>query len=330
MNEPPNYEPPDALETIKEQTHKLMDLERWNEAISLLYQALAVAPHDAEVITNLSIAHLKIGDLKTAVALSAQAVIAEPTSASAHAIRSGILIKNGRPDLAYKSAQEAMRLDPQGTDSLDALFWSQLSLNRRFEARNTAYKMLELAPDLALSHKNMAHSAIRFGQWKDAERHCRAALKLDPLSYDAMNNLGLALENQQRRREAIECYLEAVKLDPSKEKPRANLGSAARVYVNSPPVAANALAKLLKSIGTRLLILVIIAANWKLVGPDLTSLVRRNSTVIILIGFLAAVSLALMAMRYVTVRRQRILSLPENIRALMKLNSGSKKDLPKA
>jgi tetratricopeptide (TPR) repeat protein len=251
MNEPPNDESPDTLETIKEQAHKLIDLERWNEAISLLSQALAVAPHDAEAISNLSIAHLEIGDLKTAVALSAQAVIAEPTNASAHAIRSRILIKNGPPDLAYKSALDAVRLDSQSIDSLDALFWSQLSLNRRFEARNTAYKMLELAPDLALSHKNLAHSAIRFGQWKDAERHCRAALKLDPLAYDAMNNLGLALENQRASSRSDRVLSGGGKTRSLQEKPRANLGTAAIGYVNGPPVAANALARLLKSSGLR-------------------------------------------------------------------------------
>jgi hypothetical protein len=120
-------------------------------------------------------------------------------------------------------------------------------------------------------------------------------------------------------------YLEAVKLDPSKEKPRANLGTAAIGYVNGPPVAANALARLLKSSGLRvLLVLAIVAVNWKWIGPDLTRFVRHNGTVIILIGFLASIYLALMAMRYLTGRQQRLLSLPESIRGLMKLNSRSR------
>lgn len=318
-------EPPrEPVELLKQQADRLMEVARWDEAIYVLNEALAIAPDDSWVLMNLAVAHCESGRLRTAVAMSAQAVIADPSNPFAYATRSYVLRKNNRPDLACNSAKEATRLDPDNYDALDALFWAQIDLGRKFEARNVAYKMLELAPDNPGPHKNMAYVAICFEQWSDAERHSRKALELDPLAYDAMNNLGVALKQQGRLREATDCYLEAARLDPSKDLPRSNLMATADEYVKGPRAISKNASKIFDN--PRLLILLfrlwlILAAvggiGMKLFWNSVVQTINRTGPMIVPIAVVFIIGLTFLIAGFFASRQRRFESLPETVKTFV-------------
>jgi len=62
------------------------------------------------------------------------------------------------------------------------------------------------------------------GNWVAAEKSWRAALKLVPTDARAWTNLGVALNRQNQRAEAIEAWNRAIALDPKLDGPYFNLG----------------------------------------------------------------------------------------------------------
>lgn len=69
------------------------------------------------------------------------------------------------------------------------------------------------------------------GQPAEALAQCVAALKRDPQSYVATNNLGMALLRQVRRREAIERFHDAARRGPTRPLARGSLYRAVQRYV---------------------------------------------------------------------------------------------------
>ena len=99
-------------------------------------------------------------------------------------------------------------------------------------ARLAAESAVHLAPDDPDCHNLLAVIALEAKQWKEGERHCRRALELDPENWQAMNNLGVALSHQRRRRrEAVECFTHAARLDPKEDVSRHNLWRTSWAYV---------------------------------------------------------------------------------------------------
>lgn len=321
----------DPVDLLKQQADSLMEVGRWDEAIYILNEALAIAPDDSWVLMNLAVAYCELGQLRSAVAMSAQSVIADPTNPFAHATRSYVLRKNNRPDLAYNSAKEAISLDADNYDALDALFWAQIALGRKFEARNVAYKMLALAPDSPGSHKNMAYVAICFEQWSDAERHCRAALALDPLSSDAMNNLGVALKYQGRVREATDCYLEAARLDPSRELPRENLKASADEYVKGSRRIRRSTYRTFDD--PRFIILffrlwmvfgLVGGVSLKLIWSSLVRMINRTGPMVVPIAVVFVAASTFLIAGLFAARQRRFASLPDTVKTFVKVDRATR------
>jgi tetratricopeptide (TPR) repeat protein len=76
-----------------------------------------------------------------------------------------------------------------------------------FEAAlNTYHKVVELDPDDAQGHYNLAEMYYDTGKLQDAERECRQALRLDPdftFAYLTLGNVCLA---QEKTREALQAF----------------------------------------------------------------------------------------------------------------------------
>jgi tetratricopeptide (TPR) repeat protein len=78
-------------------------------------------------------------------------------------------------------------------------------------------------PDWPLSHLLLGQVAIKRKQWKRAEDANRRALQIDPSNNMALNNLGVALQEQRRSKEALEIYQRAAQLNPNDEVAKANI-----------------------------------------------------------------------------------------------------------
>jgi len=72
-------------------------------------------------------------------------------------------------------------------------------------------------------NNNIGYCLCMLGRYKEAERHCRLALDKDKDRANAYKNLGLALEGQNRLREAIDAYITATKINAKDVRATKNL-----------------------------------------------------------------------------------------------------------
>lgn len=64
-------------------------------------------------------------------------------------------------------------------------------------------------------HNNLGFSLNILGQFSEGEAYCRRAIAIDSSRPNAFKNLGIALEGQDRRNEAAQCYVTATRVNAS-------------------------------------------------------------------------------------------------------------------
>ena len=235
-----------------------MEIGRFREAIPLLQSALGLAPDDAHLHCRMALALLRMGDRKRALQEANLAIQADPTEESGHRLLSIILLESGNIAGTLKEALEAVSLDPQNIRALNHLTWAFLHAKLIDHAHRCAEQLRQIAPASFLAHEALALVALRRQRWREAEAHCRAGLAIDPLSYSAFNNLGVALKHTLRMQEAIEAFFQAAHLMPLEKIGQRNFkaalsdhlinpighalvfAAAMAVVLVSPPASANA------------------------------------------------------------------------------------------
>jgi tetratricopeptide (TPR) repeat protein len=222
----------DSVEGTLQGAAALIEVGRYREAIALLHQALARSPEESQILCKLSLAHLRLGDHQTSLRFADQAVAAEPDAEWGHRLRSVALGGLGKHALALKAAEEAVRCAPELPHALSVLCEAQLDAKPR-EAEQTAEQLRSVAPDWCNTWLTSTLVSLQRKRWKEAEERSRKALTLDPESFVAMNNLGVALLNQKRRLEAVETFQRAAALAPNEETARSNLKLSVSKYLGA-------------------------------------------------------------------------------------------------
>lgn len=69
-----------------------------------------------------------------------------------------------------------------------------------------------------LINNNLGYCLNQFDKYYEAERFCRAAIKIIPERYNAHKNLGVSLAGQGDFRGAVACFLSSVKANPSNRR----------------------------------------------------------------------------------------------------------------
>ena len=85
---------------------------------------------------------------------------------------------------------------------------------------------IKAVPGNALAHNQLGKALEDLGKFKDAERHFAAAVRLNPVGADAHYNLGEILAKQGKFSEAIAEYRAALDLNPNHYAAHNNLGMA--------------------------------------------------------------------------------------------------------
>jgi Tfp pilus assembly protein PilF len=135
-------------------------------------------------------------------------------------------IKEGQASLALTALQEAIRLDPTAALYENTLGWLFLDRGRPDLALEHFSRATSLDPAYADAHLNTGVALAESGRWEEAVVAYRKALNSPTLGSPeaAHQNLGLALFNLKRYKEAEAELRFAISLDPAKEAPYYNLG----------------------------------------------------------------------------------------------------------
>ncbi|WP_418956987.1 tetratricopeptide repeat protein [Streptomyces tritici] len=221
----------------------LYDAGRYEAAAALAAQHLAGDPGDANALVLLARCRHRLGQDGEALATVDEALRADPHSLTALLVRTDVLLALQAYADAELTARRAVELAPQHWGSHYALGaaldravdaaarrpvdWSGTA-HRKAEAYEAARRAVALAPEEDAAHFLVGITAQRLGDHATAQRAYETALRLNPESSEAHNNLSLI---HMRRRwfkrgawtKAAVGFVESAALDRDDKEARYNL-----------------------------------------------------------------------------------------------------------
>lgn len=176
-----------------------MEKGKYQEAKACFERAAQRTPNYSFLEINRGIVEGQLGN-QTAAEEHFRRALQLNADQNAHYFYARWLLQRGRAAEALSHVREAVRLSPSFADALQLL--------PRVE--------YQVAFDAGLQ-------AIARGDWAQGVRGNREALRFDPRSADAYNNLGWSLQQMGQREEAKRAYDAALAIRPQDERARNNL-----------------------------------------------------------------------------------------------------------
>ncbi|MCX6955935.1 MAG: tetratricopeptide repeat protein [Verrucomicrobia bacterium] len=184
-------------------------------------------------------------DYRSEVAIWADTATKLPTNARAHNNLGQALFRAGRVPDSVRSYEEALRLQPRYPETHYNLGVSLAALGSLAAAIGHYEEALRFQPDYPAAHNNLGNALMKAGRVPEALRAYAEALRLDPHFAEAHSNLGNALLQSGRAAEAVphferalrerpdypeadalQAYLEAIRLKPAYAEAYVNAGNA--------------------------------------------------------------------------------------------------------
>jgi tetratricopeptide (TPR) repeat protein len=197
-----------------------------DEAVVLIRQGLALAPHAADLHRNLGVALARLGRLDEAIEHFQQAASLEPDCVDHYRNLAVALGQRGRLE---ESAGVLGRIVTMATSDSRAHYdlGHMLRLLKRLDAAVASYReALRLRPDFPEAHHDLGMALSQMGCKDEARRCYEEALSLKPDSCEALNNLGVLLEDMGKLEEAVECFRRGLRINPNSDETHNNLGVA--------------------------------------------------------------------------------------------------------
>ncbi len=196
----------------------MQSLHRSGEAIDALKTALVIEPDNPTALSNLGQMLCDSGDpdrLEEAETFCRRAATVAPALPQAHEYLGNVLRTTGRPELALKSYQQAIRADRRRVMPFLQIGHLLQEAGRYDEAERMYQTARAIDADDARLHVNLGSLALARDQYEEAAAAYRSALELDPSSIDAHRGLGLTYLEQGRSTEAEACFGEVLAVDPN-------------------------------------------------------------------------------------------------------------------
>lgn len=190
-------------------------LGRLDDAERTLREALAAAPHDAGLLSELAWV-LDLADRQAEGLPAAEAAIAlEPQEARHHQIRASLLSALNRHDEAVQAAFTAGSLRPEDPKVARTCARVLSVAGRKREAYDAARHAVALDPESSAAHLLVADIADDLRDRQTARRAYAEALRLDPQNALARHDLAVLDINTGHPAKGLRGLVEAGSLDPT-------------------------------------------------------------------------------------------------------------------
>ncbi|WKD49255.1 tetratricopeptide repeat protein [Microbulbifer spongiae] len=234
----------------------------YSGAVRSYERGLAVEPGNVELLNAKGFALFQQGKSEAAAVALEKALKIDPKHRKSHNNMALVSIEIGELELAEAHYRESLAIEPQAAIYNDLGF----VLERQglpHEAMEMYRRSLELDPESAAAHFNLATALLLDAAFQEAETHFRAVIAQQP-STQAYAGLGIALIQQGHIGEGLTSLQSAIEADPkntaaydhlaSTQVQQGKLEAAASTYRrrirNQPSVAAyTELARVLARLG---------------------------------------------------------------------------------
>lgn len=218
-------------EALLREASAFIDLGRYQEAVKTLAAVAANDPASYEARCLSAQALLELKQNNEALWWAEEAISIHPDGEWGHRLRAIALKGLNQLRKAIEAAREAVRLAPTSSYTLITLAELLGESGKEAEALDTAHRAVEYAPNWAPAFGVRAMIHSRFRRQSDAERDIRTAIKLDPVNWTYHNNLGVILQRRERKREAVQAFTEAARLNPQAQTAVKNVHSSTSNYI---------------------------------------------------------------------------------------------------
>jgi len=164
------------------------------------------------------------GNLQEAAAICQQIVAAVPRCFSAWHLLGLIALQARRSDLATAHFSRALELMPDSAEAHNDLATALFDLGRLPEVVHHYRRSVELRPDFLVAWFNLGNALQSQRELQAAVDCYRRALELQPEFAEACSNLGNTLADSGQLVEAADCYRRAIGLKPELAEAHNGLG----------------------------------------------------------------------------------------------------------
>ncbi|RAU22121.1 hypothetical protein CU669_10630 [Paramagnetospirillum kuznetsovii] len=185
-------------------------------------------PDDPEILCRLALARFRLGQGDAALAAADRAIALAPDQGEGHSVRGQVLRGMRRFDDARSSLETAVKLHPSlaaaWTCLGEVLGTNAATLDAAVEALKRAVALVPRDPKplsiLAAIYMSQSKHDEAIAAYRSAIQ-----LSIDPNPADLLNNLGVALERQERRDDAVAVLRAATLVRPDLPAIHDNLGN---------------------------------------------------------------------------------------------------------
>lgn len=154
--------------------------DRDKEALEPARRAVSRAPEWPFVHYVLALVHEGLGQPKLALECLDRAIQLDPTDPSHFGLQAAILFQMRKWPEAVEACQRGLALDPEHTQCRGILTAAKNQLGQHGEVEHLVNESLRLNPENAFAFANKGWSCLRQGNPKEAIRHFKEALRLEP------------------------------------------------------------------------------------------------------------------------------------------------------
>jgi tetratricopeptide (TPR) repeat protein len=199
---------------------------RLDDAAKHFRKAIDLDPKDADACFHLGMIDQMQGRLDDAARRFERVCELDPRSRAAHGRLGDICFRRKMNDDAARHYEKALELEPNLSSTYCNLALVERARNRPGRAEECFRSALALDPKLSEAHNGLGSLLVDRGEVDQGIEEFREAIRYDPRSGQANNNLGHALELKEDFEAAVQHYKEAAALNPKIGMIWFNLGRA--------------------------------------------------------------------------------------------------------
>jgi protein O-GlcNAc transferase len=213
---------PDRVSVLTNLAAVQIRLEKFASALSYAKKATTLDPKNIEGFLNAGVAHYRLGQNHQAIGFYDKAIELDASYADAWCNR-GVCFKDlGFFPEAERDLEVAISINPEHAEALTNL-GNVFSRTGRYAKAEEKHRLaISFYPEYADTSTGLGNNGAQ-GRPLETEVNLARVNDLQARLASAHNNLGGVLSNMGRIPEALQSYLEAVRLDPSQHQVHSNI-----------------------------------------------------------------------------------------------------------